>query len=238
MEIKKYINEFSNLAIKNLTTDVEKYKIRNSCVEGMYAIVDKIYENGKQEDFFEELFKSEDIRVLIETANFSGKGIYNYNIKRSIEVLKNIISNDDFFNNAISTHEKNACIKMVEWMENRLIKLNEIGDDFLFRQFYRYVASANNYIIYRSDKKKLSDDGWNNAIKIVEEVISKNQANIFFNNAFTYDNDARVRFVTAMISVEMNYDLQRSKETYQDLIDKQLVGPRLIQLCKEYISKI
>lgn len=90
MSLQKHVLKFRENVIKDSKLPLENYKEHNALVKKNNAIVDTVCKNNLKNEFFNALFSDSDLFVRLGAAIYSE--IYEYDLKRSLEVFTSFIT--------------------------------------------------------------------------------------------------------------------------------------------------
>jgi hypothetical protein len=137
MNIEKLIADFENLAYKVFAED--DFSKKNKIETKIGTLVDKVYEQGVEQIFYDKLFNCDNLHARIEIAFVSSNR--NYDLYKSLEVLESI-KKDAYTLTFFEDVQKNK--KWQEYFSNlsnlqikeKIAFLEETNDEFLFKIYY------------------------------------------------------------------------------------------------------
>jgi hypothetical protein len=88
-------------------------------------------------------------------------------------------------------------------------------------------------------KEKQSQESWQKAIAITDEVKADGKLSRLFELSFG-EQDNAIKIANALVSASICYDIERSKKILRDLIGtgENVLSPRLLNFATEHLAKI
>jgi hypothetical protein len=182
MNIEKLIADFENLAYKVFAED--DFSKKNKIETKIGTLVDKVYEQGVEQIFYDKLFNCDNLHARIEIAFVSSNR--NYDLYKSLEVLESI-KKDAYTLTFFEDVQKNK--KWQEYFSNlsnlqikeKIAFLEETNDEFLFKKYYDCIylfgQYYENYILSKTVVLQATKE---NIVSLFESVNEEGKLNQFF----------------------------------------------------------
>jgi hypothetical protein len=186
MDIEKIIADFESLAYKVFAED--NFSKKNKIETKIDTLVDKVYEQGVEQIFFDRLFNSTNLLARIEIAFVSSNR--NYDLYKSLEVLESI-KKDAYTLTFFEDIQKNK--KWQDYFSNlsnvqlkeKIAFLKETNDEFLFKKYYDCIYLLGqyyySYILYKLALKQEINE---RIVLLFESVKAEGKLNQFFEILF------------------------------------------------------
>jgi hypothetical protein len=239
--LEKYIKKFSLYAIKEYSSDNLDYQNCKKCDVVMSGILAEVERYGLTKEFYSTLFDSSDPCVLRAIAAFSWQN--NFNVYKTLEIFtylterQNIkFSSDERINKKWIAN----CKALIPSIKATIDLYERIKDAKLFRQYRNYLQAISQYMVnWLESKEKQSQESWQKAIAITDEVRVDGKLSRLFDLSFG-EQDNSIKIANALVSADIGYDKEQSRRILGDLIvagDK-VLNPRMLQFCKERLKEI
>jgi hypothetical protein len=243
MNIEKIIADFESLAYNVFAED--DFSKKNKIETKIDALVDKVYEQGVEQIFYDRLFNSTNLLARIEIAFVSSNR--NYDLYKSLEVLKSI-KKDAYSLTFFEDNQKNkkwqdyfANLSNVQ-LRGKIAFLEDTNDEFLFKKYYDCIYLFGQYYdSYILSKLVLMQEIKEKILSLLEGVKAEGKLNQFFEILFKQAKKEKSLLNLILINyfswLEKYNPDQAEKNLKQILKNKQL-NPKMLTFVKERLSEM
>lgn len=235
--LNKYIDMYKNLVAE--VYNEEDFKKQNKIDAKIDKIINSIYNENLENEFYNILFESHEPFVVAHISNIS---FYkNHNLKLSLEKMKWIKQNAQSLR-FVENNEKNKkwqdyfANKSLKEMEDRLALYNKINDKNLFNKFFAFQQICDdlfqNYLIKRNwfDKKQ-------ELLLSIEELEEKSK---FFEICLEKFKEAKTplyAILTYYAMCKFNYNRQEAIYALKNINETE-INQILLKLRNEILTEI
>lgn len=247
MELDKLIEEYKEISYKIFLAD--DFGIKKKYIDKNNAIIKKVCDAHKEEEFFEQLFLSTEPLILNDAAHDGFNCLYNIHKCLSIlEYLKANANNLVFCSAPIKNEKlRQYCLsddgiaiyrKEVEFYDS-------LNNDYLYRKFHEYfklIGKQINWYYHQNNKKykdesteidnllnKLKEDGY---LDIIFDVTNKKYINS--------DHCLNYLAVNSYYACKYNYEKKKYRKILANILkeDAKKLTLNLICLVNKYLDAI
>jgi hypothetical protein len=245
MNVEKMVTDFERLAEQVFAT--EDFGQKNKIERKIEKLVDKVYAQGVEKIFYDELFVCPHLLARIEIAIVSDDR--NYDLYRSLEVLekaKKDARNSVFFDD-LSKNKKwqdyfaqttNAGLK------EKIAFLEEIGDKDLFQNYYDCMFLYGRYYQdYLSSKKVAMEAAKGRLVLLFQDIRNAEKLDRFFALLFRKaeeDKSLLNVILTHYFSWLVKYRSDEEIDALNDILQKRAkeLNPKMRTFLKERIDEM
>jgi hypothetical protein len=245
MNVEKLIADFECLAYKVFAED--DFSKKNKIETKIDALIDKAYEQGLEQIFYDRLFKSDNLLARIEIAFVSCNR--NYDLYKSLEVLESIKENahsltffediqknkkwQDYFSN-LSNAQLKEKISFFEETNDKFLAKKYYDCIYLFGQYYdSYILLK--FVLMQETKEKI--------LSLLEGVKTEGKLNQFFeilSKQAERDKSLINLILTNYFSWLEKYNPNEAINNLKVIIKKRAceLNPKMLLFVKERLSEM
>lgn len=245
MNIEKIISNFETLAFKVFSEDdiIKKNKIENK----IELLVDKVYEQGLEQLFYDKLFNSPALFDRIEIAIVSFNR--NYDLYKSLEVLekiKNDAGNLMFFDEPEKNKKWQDYFSKFSTVQikEKIAFLEEVNDEFLFKKYYECIELFDKYYDgYILSKQVVMQETREKILKLLDGVGNSEKLSRFFAILSAKVEESNSLIYSILInyfSWVVKYNILTAINNLQRIINKRAdeLNPKMLAFANERLNEM